>query len=162
MISLKVEVHKGEEDMKEDYKRFVKVQDQYASYNVPTKEEYEDLIEKLRETQKDLETRLWGLAQKGISLQDRIATLEKETERKNESPKEEELDEDKEGSSYKAALFSIANGGLEITGTEEQYKTFEKSREEIDKSLFPKFLTYDKLVRLALDCGLTVKKIEWK
>lgn len=116
--------------------RFVRVIDQYATYNVPTEEEYEDFQQRIG---KQLDR-----------LESRIATIEKMT------PVEEESEV------YKVSLFSIANGELELTGTEEQQRAFEISREQIDKSLFPRFLTMDKLVLLALDCGLSVKKIKYK
>mgnify|MGYP003298023813 CR=1 FL=1 len=114
--------------------RFVRVQDQYATYNVPTKEEYEDYRGKVNQCFERLNAK--------------VEALECITGKKTDV--------------YKVSLVSIANGELELTGTEEQQRAFEISREQIDKSLFPRFLTRDKLVLLALDCGLSVKKIKDK
>lgn len=114
--------------------RFVRVQDQYATYNVPTEEEYNDYREKVNQCFERLNAK--------------VEALECRTVKKTDV--------------YKVSLVSIANGELELTGTEEQQRAFEISREQIDKSLFPRFLTMDKLVLLALDCGLSVKKIKYK
>lgn len=57
---------------------------------------------------------------------------------------------------YSVAIIS-ARGTIELTGTKEQHAAFEVSREAIDKILFPKFIHGDKLVGLALDCGLSVR-----
>lgn len=121
-----------------EYKRFARVQGvgEYKDYFVPTKEEYEELKQRTSERLERLESR--------------IATIEKER------PKVEKSEV------YTATLFNTVGGTLELSGTEEQHQVFDKSREAIDKSLFPRFLPWDKLVKLALDCGLSVKEIKEK
>lgn len=121
--------------------RFVKVQaaGSYADYEVPTKEEYEDFQQNIGKQLDKLESIIEALSP-------RTPAGEEEPEKGTDV--------------YKASLFSVAHGELELSGTEEQHKIFEKSREQTDKILFPKFLTHDKLVLLALDCGLSVKKIK--
>ena len=117
--------------------RFVKVQGagSYADYEVLTEEGYDELKQNISKRFERLESLIEVL-----------------------SPKVEEPE--KKTDMYKASLYSVEHGELELSGTEEQYKIFEKSREQTDKILFPKFLTRDKLVLLALDCGLSVKKIK--
>ena len=122
--------------MQEDYKRFVRVLDDGLTINVPTMEEYDELK---RRTSVRFER-----------LESRIAAIEKER------PKVEKSEV------YTATLFNTVGGTLELSGTEEQHQVFDKSREAIDKSLFPRFLPWDKLVKLALDCGLSVKEIKEK
>lgn len=126
--------------MKSEYRRFVKVQGvgEYVDYDVPTKDEYDDYRDKVNQCFE----RLYA----------KVEALEKETEK--ESPKVEKSEV------YTATLFSIVGSTLELTGTKEQHQVFDKSREIIDESLFPRFLTWDKLVKLALDCGLSVKEIK--
>lgn len=121
-----------------EYKRFARVQGvgEYKDYFVPTKEEYEDFK---RSTSERLER-----------LESSIEAPEKE------SPKEEKPEV------HTTTLFSSVGGMLELTGTEEQHQVFDKSRETINESLFPRFLPWDKLVKLALDCGLSVKEIKEK
>lgn len=122
--------------------RFVRVQEDesYATYDVPTKEEYEDLIEKLRGTQKDFETRFWGIAQKIISLEGRIA-----------------------GPDNEKTQITIMNGQvytLELEGTKKQIEVFEAERQRKRyASLFPPHMSFVGIVKLALECGLTVMNV---
>lgn len=116
--------------------RFVRVQDQYATYNVPTEEEYNDYRKKVNQCFERLNAK--------------VEALEKERSKKEEDRV------------YKVSLFSIANGELELTGTEGQHQAFETCRKVIDESKFPRFLTFDQLALLALDCGLSVKEIKKK
>lgn len=119
---------------------FVRVIDQHNTYYVPTKEEYDDYRERVNRCFERLNAK--------------VEALENGTEK--ESPKEEKP------KMYTATLFSLAGGTLEIIGTKEQHQIFDRSRETINESLFPRFLTRDKLVKLALDCGLSVKEIKEK
>ncbi len=124
--------------------RFVRVQGagQYASYDVPTKEEYKYFRENVS----------YYLERLGS----RIAVLEKEAEK--ESPKEEfEPATDKK---TKIALMNGEGHMLELEGTEKQIEDFEAERKEKNDALFPRALSFVKIVELALEHGLSVKKVK--
>lgn len=134
--------------MKENYTRFIKIgcnkflscKEEY--FDVPTKEEYDDYRERVNNYLEELESRIKALEEERNILQTK------------------ESSEKKDSDTCKASICSIAEGEIELFGTIAQHRIFEKSREEIDKSLFPRFLTREKLVLLAVDCGLSVRKIE--
>lgn len=61
------------------------------------------------------------------------------------------------------ALCSIPDTGLlELTGTEEQCERFSEIRKALDNFYFPKFVPGNKLLKEALDIGLSVKEVKDK
>lgn len=61
---------------------------------------------------------------------------------------------------FKACICSAAHGNIELEGTKEQLNAFNAAKEAIEEALFPRILSYEKFIKLALDCGLSVKKRE--
>lgn len=57
---------------------------------------------------------------------------------------------------------SLMNGEghmLEIEGTEKQIEAFEAERKECNEALFPSAMSFEKTVGLALEHGLSIKKV---
>jgi len=119
--------------MQEDYKRFVRVVDQCATYDVPTKEEYKDFRENVG----------YYLERLGS----RIAVLEKAR------PEGEESDV------YTKEWFVPPYGKIEVTGTAKQFAAFMERYNE-HRKLLSEYLNGNDVVLLALNCGLSVKKTE--
>lgn len=126
---------------------------------VPTKEEYDDFRQRVGSA--------LDLADKKIiSLEDRIAALED----RNSVPTTENVadwlheakEEYEESLDNEKTQMTIMNGKgdtLELEGTKKQIEAFEAERRKKNVALFPKALSFVKIVELALERGLTVKKV---
>lgn len=47
---------------------------------------------------------------------------------------------------------------IELEGTEEQYKAFEIAHKIIENDIYPRVMSRDKVISIALEYGLSVKK----
>lgn len=105
---------------------------------VPTKEEYKYFRENVS----------YYLERLGS----RIAALEGD---RNSVPTKESPDNKK----TKIALMNCVGDVLELEGTEKQIEVFEAERKERNDLLFPSAMSFMKTAELALEHGLTVKKV---
>lgn len=118
--------------------RFIRVQadGQYASYTVPTEEEYNDYREKVNQCFERLNAK--------------VEALEKERPKKEEPFTDGKI------------ILTLMNGKgdmLELEGTEKHFVDFEAERKERNDALFPSGMSLIDTISLALEHGLSVRKL---
>ena len=120
----------------------------YVDVQVPTKEEYDDFRQRVSSA--------FDMVNEKIhALEERISILESNVEKKHTS------NPTVDGKKIKVSLAST-RGPIELEGTEEQLNTFWAERKERDDALFPRFLSFENIVSLAIGCGLSVKTPDTK